>query len=83
MTIRISRFVPLALVALLSVGGHAIALDDPNHITLPTAASIVGLSPFFSDVRVFNTSYDATISLEATYRASPAPAPPWIGACKS
>jgi hypothetical protein len=34
----------------------------------------VGLAPFFSDVRVFNTSYDATISLEATYRC-------FTGAC--
>jgi plastocyanin len=76
MTIRISRFLPLALVALLSVRGHAMALDDPNRITLPTAASIVGAAPFFSDVRVFNTSYDSTISLEATYRC-------FTGACPS
>src|SRR5262245_5719760 len=76
MKIWISRFAFLALVALVGFGGQAIALDDPNRITLPTAASIVGQAPFFSDVRVFNTSYDATISLEATYRC-------FIGACPS
>jgi plastocyanin len=62
------------VLALLVAGGHALALDDPNRITLPTAASIVGVAPFFSDVRVFNTSYSETISLEATYRC-------FIGAC--
>ncbi len=71
---RVSRFASLALLALLCVGRHALALDDPNRITLPTAASIVGAAPFFSDVRVFNTSYDSTISLEATYRC-------FIGSC--
>ena len=74
MKIRVSRFLPIAVLTLLCVGGHALALDDPNRITLPTAASIVGAAPFFSDVRVFNTSYDATISLEATYRC-------FIGSC--
>src|SRR5262249_28647768 len=76
MKIRLTRFTLLALLALIGfgVGDHAIALDDPNRITLPTAASIVGAAPFFSDVRVFNTSYDSTISLEATYRC-------FIGAC--
>src|SRR5215831_14131507 len=74
MKIRFARIAPLALLALLGVGGHALALDDPNRITLPTAASIVGVAPFFSDVRVFNTSYDSTISLEATYRC-------YIGSC--
>src|SRR5215468_4647551 len=76
MKIRLTRFTLLALLALIGfgIGDHAIALDDPNRITLPTAASIVGAAPFFSDVRVFNTSYDSTISLEATYRC-------FIGAC--
>src|SRR5215470_2916355 len=61
---------------LLTVCVPAHGLDDPNRITLPTAASISGLAPFFSDVRVFNTSYDSTISLEATYRC-------FIGSCPS
>src|SRR5215831_6688892 len=71
---RFTRLASLALLALLGVGGRALGLDDPNRVTLPTAASISGLAPFFSDVRVFNTSYDATISLEATYRC-------FTGAC--
>jgi len=52
----------------------AAALDDPNRVTIPTVASIVGAAPFFSDVRVFNTSYDSTVTLTATYRC-------FIGAC--
>ena len=44
----------------------AAALDDPNRVTIPTVASIVGAAPFFSDVRVFNTSYDSTVSITAT-----------------
>jgi plastocyanin len=37
-------------------------------VVLPAAASVQGLAPFFSDVRVFNTSYDASIEVTATYR---------------
>ena len=37
-------------------------------VTLPAAASIQGLNPFFSDVRVFNTSYTASLDVTATYR---------------
>ncbi|HEY1251874.1 MAG TPA: plastocyanin/azurin family copper-binding protein [Thermoanaerobaculia bacterium] len=74
MKIRLTRFALPALLALIGISDRAIALDDPNRITLPTAASIVGVAPFFSDVRVFNTSYDSTISLEATYRC-------FIGSC--
>jgi len=36
-------------------------------VTLPAAASIVGQAPFFSDVRVFNTSYTASLNVTATY----------------
>jgi len=36
--------------------------------TLPAAASFQGFSPFFSDVRVFNTSYDSSLPVTATYR---------------
>lgn len=59
---------------LLAAGVPAGALDDPNRVTIPTVASIVGAAPFFSDVRVFNTSYQSTISVEASYRC-------FIGAC--
>ncbi|HEY2798550.1 MAG TPA: plastocyanin/azurin family copper-binding protein [Thermoanaerobaculia bacterium] len=75
MKTRVSRFASVTLLVLFGVAAHALALDDPNRITLPTAASIVGVAPFFSDVRVFNTSYDATISLEATYRCFIGPCP--------
>lgn len=37
-------------------------------ITIPAVASIVGLAPFYSDVRVFNTSYTSSIGVTATYR---------------
>jgi hypothetical protein len=74
MKIRASRGALLGFLVLLGAGGRASALDDPNRITLPAAASIVGVAPFFSDVRVFNRSYDSTISLEATYRC-------FIGSC--
>jgi plastocyanin len=37
-------------------------------VTLPAAASIVGGAPFYSDVRVFNTSYGIPLSVTATYR---------------
>src|SRR5262245_15371892 len=63
-----------AVLLTMSVPAHG--LDDPNRVTIPTVASIVGAAPFFSDVRVFNTSYDATISIEATYRC-------FIGDCPS
>jgi plastocyanin len=49
--------------------------------TLPAAASIQGGNPFFSDVRVFNTSYTSSLDVTATYRcfianvACPATAP--------
>ncbi len=38
-----------------------------EKVTLPAAASIVGLNPFFSDVRVFNTSYTTSLNVTATY----------------
>jgi plastocyanin len=50
-------------------------------VTLPAAASIHGGNPFFSDARVFNTSYSASLSVTGTYRcfiatvACPATAP--------
>jgi plastocyanin len=37
-------------------------------VTLPAAASIQGGNPFFSDVRVFNTSYTTSLDVTATYR---------------
>jgi plastocyanin len=45
-------------------------------VTLPAASSLVGLNPFFSDVRVFNTSYTSSLDVTATYRC-------FIGTCPS
>ena len=39
-----------------------------DRVTLPAVASIVGGAPFFSDVRVFNTSYTSPLSVTASYR---------------
>ena len=58
----------LLLAFIAALAAICWADGDPNRLTLPAAASIVGESPFFSDVRVFNTSYTSTISLTATYR---------------
>jgi plastocyanin len=50
-----------------------------ERVTLPAAASIVGVAPFYSDVRAFNTSYTDSLQVTATYRcfigtcANPAP----------
>ena len=62
----------LALIATLAA--VCLADGDPNRLTLPAAASIVGQAPFFSDVRVFNTSYTSTITVTATYRC-------FLGSC--
>src|SRR5207245_2016561 len=38
-------------------------------VTLPVAASVVRpVAPFFSDVRVFNTSYTSVLTVTAVYR---------------
>ncbi len=42
-----------------------------DTVTLPVAASVVGAAPFFSDVRVFNTSYTDVVDVTATYRCPP------------
>ncbi|MEP6992925.1 MAG: plastocyanin/azurin family copper-binding protein [Acidobacteriota bacterium] len=39
-----------------------------EKVALPAVASIVGAAPFFSDVRVFNTSYNSPLAVTATYR---------------
>ncbi len=54
----------------------ACAALSAESVTLPAAASIVGGSPFFSDVRAFNTSYTSSLTVTATYRCfigSPCP----------
>ena len=57
-------FIPTLLLAL----PQGLAAET---VTLPVAASVVGGAPFFSDVRVFNTSYTDVLSVTATYRCTP------------
>ena len=72
MTLKRISFEKVAFVAILlavsSMAGRA------DTVTLPAAASVQGLAPFISDVRVFNTSYTASVSVTATYRFGSQPA---------
>jgi hypothetical protein len=69
--VRIRR----ALLAALAGAVLAVpASSQPDRITIPAVASIVGVSPFFSDVRVFNTSYVSAVEITATYRC-------FLGSC--
>lgn len=63
----------LVIVASLLAAAASVRADV---VTLPAAASLQGLNPFFSDVRVFNTSYSANLDVTATYRC-------FIGTCPS
>ena len=57
---------------LLAAGVFALAASGgADTVTLPVAASVVGAAPFFSDVRVFNTSYTSPVNVTATYRCAP------------
>ena len=60
--------------SVLFFAGAGTLLSQPQVVTLPAAASIVGAAPFFSDVRVFNTSYSSSLAVTATYRC-------FLGAC--
>jgi hypothetical protein len=60
----------VAVPIFLSVCSIVLRADT---VTLPVAASVQGLAPFFSDVRVFNTSYTATVALTAVYRSGSQP----------
>jgi len=62
----------LAAFALLLSG--AIGASAQDRITIPAVASIVGASPFFSDVRIFNASNSALLQVKGTYRC-------FLGAC--
>ena len=66
---RVSRllFSPFAFAALVAIATLAAATASATTVTLPAASSIQGIAPFFSDVRVFNTSHDATVAVTATY----------------
>ncbi len=67
-----TRAAAATLLALLAASAPLAA--QSSRITIPAVASIVGASPFYSDVRVFNTSYTASAGVTATYRC-------FIGAC--
>ncbi len=55
----------LVIVLFPLLAAATLAAED---VTLPAAASIVGGAPFFSDVRVFNTSYSGALDVTARYR---------------
>src|SRR4051794_30318653 len=62
-------------ILLVAAGAAASAHGSAQErITIPAAASIVGLAPFFSDVRVFNRSYSSPAEVTATYRC-------FLGSC--
>jgi plastocyanin len=56
------------LILALTIVVLAASASLAEELTLPAAASIVGASPVFSDVRVFNTSYTASLDVTMTYR---------------
>ena len=55
-------------LALFVLGVGTAPLSADGRITIPAASSLVGAAPFFSDVRIFNTSYTSAIEVTATYR---------------
>jgi hypothetical protein len=57
----------LSIAALVAIATLAATPASATTVTLPAAASIQGVAPFFSDVRVFNTSHEATVAVTATY----------------
>jgi plastocyanin len=59
------------LFSILGLAAPGALLADTVTVTLPVAASVVGAAPFFSDVRVFNTSYTDILNVTATYRCAP------------
>jgi len=67
---RVSRFPfsSLAITVLVVITALAAApAASATTVTLPAASSIQGIAPFFSDVRVFNTSHEDTVTITATY----------------
>jgi hypothetical protein len=69
---RIPGFLALAILA-LGVPGTVLSEET---VVLPAAASLVGVAPFYSDVRVLNSSYTDEVLVTATYHCfigSPCP----------
>jgi len=76
-TSKLMRFSPVSSLfvsVLVAIGTLAAAAASATTVTLPAAASIQGIAPFFSDVRLFNTSYTDTVTVTATYYC-------FLGAC--
>jgi hypothetical protein len=65
------RFAGLLLPTILGLRAAGLSAET---VTLPAAASVVGGSPFYSDVRAFNSSYTDALEVTAEYRC-------FIGAC--
>ena len=63
-----------AILPVLLAGALAATLAAEERITIPAVASILGASPFYSDVRVCNTSYVSPVDVTAHYRC-------FLGAC--
>jgi hypothetical protein len=65
----------ILLLTLLAAGPTgATGSASAEIVTLPAAASVIGASPFYSDVRAFNSSYTASLEVTAEYRC-------FIGSC--
>ena len=61
----------LRLLSAIGVALFLVAALRAETLTVPAVSSLpvgVAASPFFSDVRVFNTSYTAPVSVTAVYR---------------
>src|SRR5262245_5208893 len=69
-------FGPLGPVPRFAVlaGLFGTAFVSGETVTLPAIASVVGASPFYSDVRIFNSSYTSALDVTADYRC-------FIGEC--
>jgi hypothetical protein len=66
--LRLLTLASFGMAALSLIGGMAVAEDQLRVVTLPAAASIQGMAPFYSDVRVFNISYRDRLTVTAIYR---------------
>jgi hypothetical protein len=56
----------------------AASAASAETVYLTAAASVVGLAPFYSDVRAFNTSYSASLQVTADYRCFIGPCVPSV-----
>jgi len=69
MRVALSVVVLLCFLSFAGAGGA-------ETVTVPAVASVRGIAPFFSDVRAFNASYGAPLTVTAQYRC-------FIGVCSS